>query len=165
MKDWIPLIVAVVAAATALTGYLVNSALSRRLERARYYADALTAVEKYRQLPYTFKRRHDSTNETRAELATMLGDVQVTLAFYRRWLALDSPEVGEAYNRLVNKLREKNSEFRKNALASPIAKSDADIEIDRNDPYKHDSRSELDACVALMRQELRILKWPKWPGR
>lgn len=162
MKDWVPLIVAIIAAITALTGYLVNSALSRRLERARHYADALTAVEKYRQLPYTFQRRHDNTKETRAELATMLADIQVTLAFYRRWLELDSQVVGAAYNGLVNKLRDKNSEFRRIALSSPIAESDVDIEIARDDPYRHFSRAEQDKCVALMRQELRLLKWPKW---
>ena len=161
MKNWIPLIVAVIAATTAFIGYLVNSAVGRRLERARYYADALTAVEKYRQLPFTFKRRHDSTKETRAELASMLGDVQVTLAFYRRWLELDSPAVGTAYNRLIDKIRDKNSEFRKLALSSPIAENDADIEIDRNNPYKFEDRAELNECVALMRRELRFLKWPR----
>jgi hypothetical protein len=164
MKDWIPLIVAAIAALTALTGYLVNSALSRRLERTRYYADALTAVEKYRQLPYTFKRRHDSTGETRAELATLLADTQVTLAFHRRWLALDSQAVGQSYNRLIDKLKEKNSDFRRDALSSPAAENDPDIEIDRNDPYRHDTSAEMNECIAIMKQELKLLKWPR-PGR
>jgi hypothetical protein len=160
MKDWVPLIVAVIAAGTALTGYLVNSALSRRLERARHYADALTAVEKYKQVPFTYKRRHNGTEETRAELANMLGDIQVTLAFYRRWLELDSPAVGVAYNRLVDKVRLKNREFREDALSSPPVKNDIDIEI--GTPYKSDSRAELDECIVFMRQELRLFKWPKW---
>jgi hypothetical protein len=157
LKNWIPLIVAVIAAATALTGYLVNGAISRRLERARYYADALTAVEKYRQVPFTYKRRHNGTPETRAELANMLGDVQVTLAFYRRWLELDSPAVGAAYNRLVDKVRLKNREFRKDALSSPPVKDDVDIEI--GTPYKFDSRPEQDECTLLMRRELKLFKW------
>jgi hypothetical protein len=108
LQNWIPLIVALIAAATALTGYLVNGAASRRSQKARYYADALSAVEKHYSLSFIFRRRHDSTKETRAELANMLTDIQVKLAFYQRWLELDSPAVGAAYNRLVEKIREKN---------------------------------------------------------
>jgi hypothetical protein len=159
LKDWIPLIVAVIAATAVLIGYFVNSSVSRRLEKARDYADALTAVYKYRQMPFTFKRRHDSKPETRAELATMIGDIQVRLAFYRRWLELDSPDVGAAYNCLVDKIREKNSTFRKEALSSPAVSSDTDIEI--GTPYQFGDQAELEKCVALMRRELKLFKWPK----
>ncbi len=107
--------------ATALTGQLVNSALSRRLEIARYYADALTTAEKYRQLPYALQRRHDNTRETRAEPAAMPADIQVTLVSHRRRLELDSQAVEGAYNSQANKLSEKNGESRKIALSSPVA--------------------------------------------
>lgn len=63
LKDWIPLIVAIIAAATALTGYLVNSAVSRQSEKARYYADALSAVEKY----YLFRLTRTTTMSRIAE--------------------------------------------------------------------------------------------------
>ena len=52
VKDYVPLLVAVVAAMTALAGYLLNGASSRRMERMRRYAEALDAVERYHQLPY-----------------------------------------------------------------------------------------------------------------
>jgi len=35
------------------------------MERMRRYADALDAVERYRQLPYTLRRRHNETAEIR----------------------------------------------------------------------------------------------------
>jgi hypothetical protein len=89
----------------------------------------------------------------------MLGEIQVTLSFYRRWLELDSPAVGAAYNRLVDKVREKNSTFRKEALSFPPAANDLDIEI--GSPYKFDSRNELNECVVLMRRQLKLLKLPK----
>jgi hypothetical protein len=157
MNDWIPLIVAVIAAATALAGYLLNSSINRRIEKARYYAEALNAVEKYGALPYIFKRRHDSSIETRAELANIITDIQASLRFYQGWLELDSPAVGSAYNRLVDKMREKNSQYRREALASPPAKEDKDIEIT---PYDYNAKAEQDHCIALMRHELKFFKLP-----
>ena len=157
MNNWIPLIVAVIAAATALAGYLLNSTINRRTEKARYYAEALNAVEKYGALPYIFKRRHDSSKETRADLADIVTDVQATLRFYQGWLQLDSAAVGAAYNCLVDKMREKNREYRKEALSSPPAKEDKDIEIA---PYDFNTKAEQDHCIALMRQELKLFKWP-----
>src|SRR5690348_5953900 len=116
VNEWIPLIVAAIAAATAVSGYLVNSSINRRIEKARYYAEALNSVEKYGALPYIFKRRHDSSKETRAELAGIITDIQATLRFYQGWLELDSPAVGDAYNSLVAKMRQVSSDYRKEAL-------------------------------------------------
>lgn len=158
MQAWIPIIVAAIAAAAALIGYFVNSSISRRSELIRHYADALAEVEKYRQLPLTFHRFHDSTRETRKELARTMGENQTALAFYRRSLQLSSPAVGMAYARLVDKIREKNSTFRREALSSPPTSNDIDIEVGR--PYNHDVKDELDECVNLMRRNLRFLKWP-----
>jgi hypothetical protein len=157
MNDWIPLIVAVIAAATAVSGYLLNNSINRRIEKARYYAEALNAVEKYGALPYIFKRRHDSSIETRAELARVLTDIQAALRFYQGWLELDSPTVGAAYNSLVAKMRQKSSDYRKEALSSPPTKEDKDIEIT---PYDYNARAEQDHCIAVMRQELRFFKRP-----
>ena len=155
MSNWIPLIVATIAAGTALTGYLANNSINRRAEKARYYAEALNAVEKYGALPYIFKRRHDSSKETRAELANMITDIQATLRFYQGWLELDSPAVGAAYNCLVDKMRERNREYRKEALSSPPAKEDKDIEVA---PYDYNAKAEQDHCIAVMREELRLFK-------
>jgi hypothetical protein len=157
VNNWIPLVVGAIAAATALTGYLVNNGINRRIEKARYYAEALDAVEKYGALPYIFKRRHDASNETRAELANRLTDVQAALLFYQGWLELDSPAVGAAYNRLVKRYREKNSQYRREALLSPPTKGDYDIEIT---PYDYKAEAEKNLCITVMRQELKFFKWP-----
>jgi hypothetical protein len=86
---------------------LINGSINRRFELNRHFSDALVEVERYRQLPFTFHRRHDSTSQTRAELANMIGENQAAIAFYRRSLQLGSPAVGLAYGRLVDKIREK----------------------------------------------------------
>jgi hypothetical protein len=59
VNNWVPIIVAIIGATTALAGYLLNNTINRRIEKARYYAEALNAVEKYGALPYIFKRGHD----------------------------------------------------------------------------------------------------------
>jgi hypothetical protein len=158
MQDWISIIVASVAAVAVVVGYLVNGAIGRRTEMTRHYADALAEVEKYRQLPFTFHRRHDSTRETRTELANMIGENQASISFYRRSLQLGSPTVGLAYGRVVDKIREKNRTFRRQALLSPPVSNDIDIEI--GTPYKFDIEDELDECVRLMRRELKLFRWP-----
>lgn len=158
MNTWIPIIVAALAAVTAMAGYLLNNRANRRIEKARYYAEALNAVEQYGALPYIFKRRHDSSKETRAQLANTITEVQATLRFYQGWLELDSPTVGDAYNHLVNKMREKSNGYRKEALLAPPAQEDRDIEIA---PYNYNAEAEQDYCIAVMRQELRLLRWPR----
>ncbi|MEU7612955.1 hypothetical protein [Micromonospora sp. NPDC049204] len=150
------IVVGIIAAATALVGYLLNSAATRRGERAQRYAEALEMVEHYRQLPYTFLRLHDGTPETRTKLAEMLGETQKSLSFYRRWLTLESAEIGAAYDNLVDKVRERNSEFRKDALSRPAPA--ADIDIEAGYLYTFDDRAERLACIRLMRKHLGLLR-------
>jgi hypothetical protein len=154
VKDYVPLLVAAVAAMTALVGYLLNSAAGRRTERMRRYADALDAVERYQQLPYTFRRRHNETAEIRDELARMLADVQVTLAFHRRWLRMDAAELGDAYDALVDKIQLKNKTFRKEALTAPPAGTDVEIEISPG--HQYDQAAERDECLRRMQKYLRL---------
>ncbi len=149
-------VVGVIAAAAALGGYLLSNAAARRTERARRYAEALDVVERYRQLPYTFLWLHDDTAETRKKLAEMLGDTQQTLSFHRRWLTLESPELGAAYDNLVDKVRERNSGFRKDALSRPAPAADVDIEA--GSIYTFDDRAERLACIHLMRKHLRLFR-------
>jgi hypothetical protein len=154
VKDYIPLLVAVVAAMTALVGYLLNGAAGRRTERMRRYADALDAVERYQQLPYTFRRRHNETAEIRDELARMLADVQVTLSFHRRWLRMDAAELGEAYGALVDKIKLTNKALRTEALAAPPAGRDVEIEISPG--HNYNQADERDECLRRMQKYLRL---------
>jgi hypothetical protein len=152
----VTIVVGLIAAATALAGYLLSNAATRRTDRARRYAEALDIVERYRQLPYTFLRLHDGTSETRARLAEMLGEIQTALSFHRRWLTLESAELGAAYDALVDKVREKNSEFRKDALSRPAPSSDSDIEAGYL--YTFDDKKERIECLRVMRKHLSILR-------
>lgn len=154
MHEWTPLLIATVAAIAALIGYLLNSYVVRRSERLRHYAEALNAVGCYRQLPLTFRRLHDGTPEMRTRLATLLGDTQVSLAYHRVLLTLDSRAVGAAYDKLIEKIREKNSAFRLDALSRPPAS--ADVEIELGEAYDFEYRAEQEECIRVMSRRLRL---------
>lgn len=120
----------------------------------RRYADALDAVERYRQLPYTMRRRHNETVQIRDEMARMVADVQVALAFHQRWLRLDVEELGDAYDALVGKIQQRNNKYRKDALAAPPAGKDVEIEISPG--YRFDEGTERAECLRRMRKHLRL---------
>jgi hypothetical protein len=159
MQDWIPVIVALIAAIAALAGYLINGRLNRLNDKMKAYAEALAAIEHYKQLPYAIYRLHDSTAETRAQLAKMIGETQENLAFHRRWLDLDSPSVGSAYNKLVDKIRETNSTYRRQAFDAPPPSADSDLESFGGKFHTH-SDAERTECMLAMRRELRLFRWP-----
>jgi len=150
------ILVAVIAAVAALVGYLVTGAINRRTERSQRYAQALDAVERYKQLPNVFRRLHDGTAETRVELANKLTDAQIAIAYHRRLLTLDSVELGDAYGVLVEKIRSKNSEFRLNALSQQPVDLDSGIEVGK--AYEFDEREELLHCLQVMRKRSSILR-------
>ena len=155
MSDWIPIIVALIAAATALIGYLVNGRLNRISDKMKSYAEALAAVEHYRQLPYMIYRLHDSTPETRAQLAKMIGEAQESLSFHRRWLDLGSPAVSAAYNKMVDKIRKDNNIYRQQALDAPPPSTDGDLEKFR-DEFLTNTHDESRECLRAMRNELEF---------
>jgi hypothetical protein len=159
VQDWTSVIVALIAAVAALTGYLVNSRMNRVNDKTKAYAEALAAVEHYKLLPDTIYKLHDSTAETRAQLAKMIVETQESLAFHRRWLDLDSPIVGSAYNRLVDKVRETNSAYRRQAFDAPPPDSDSDLENFRGKFYSN-SETERAECVMAMRCELKLFRRP-----
>lgn len=159
MQNLISVIVAAIAAVAALAGYLVNGRLNRISEKTKAYAEALTTVEHYKLLPDTIYKLHDSTAETRAQLAKMIIETQERLAFHRRWLDLDSLAVGSAYNKLVDKVRETNSIYRQQAFEAPPPGTDSELESFRGKFYTH-SEAERAECVLAMRRELRIFRRP-----
>ena len=156
MSGFTPVWVAIIAGSFALFGYLCNSASTKRTEKAKRYADALTAIERYKHLPRTFHRRHDETPEVREELGRALVECQVAVSFHRRWLNLESPRAGAAYENLLGKIRERNRDFRRQALAAePISR---DLEIEVGDTYGFDERTELLHCLEVMRNELSLFR-------
>lgn len=155
MKDWVPIIVAVVAAAAATFGYLFNSLIGRLSDRRVAYAKALQTAQRFNKLPHTFYRRTDDGLETLDRLAQLLADIQVELAFHRRWLDLDDAEVGTAFNHYIDKLDSTNSDNRRKALAHAPATTASDIEVPDNE-FPFAARDARTTCINVMRRKLLL---------
>lgn len=150
---WPPVLAAAVAAVAALAGYWLTYVSKRSESKAETYAKALAAVEAYKQLPYRICRRGESTAEVRGNLGKAIGDVQQDLAFYRRFLRLDSEAVGLAYDALVDKVYANGHEFRTTAWCMSPAAEDKDMDI--LTPFNYKDAFEQRACLLAMRNELR----------
>ena len=151
--NWPPVLAAAFAAAAALAGYWLTYVSKRSENKAETYAKALAAVEAYKQLPYRICRRGESTPEVRGSLGKAIGDVQQDLAFYRRFLRLDSVAVGLAYDALVDKVYASGRDFRAKAWGMPPAPTDKDMDISA--AFDYDDSFEQRACLLAMRKELR----------
>jgi hypothetical protein len=151
--DWPPVLAATIAAAAALTGYWLTYASKRSESKTETYAKALAAVEAYKQLPYRICRRGESTPEVRGNLGKVIGDVQQDLAFYRRFLLLDSEAVGLAYGFLVDKVYNSGRVFRAKAWCMPPASEDKGMDISA--AFDYDDASEQRTCLLAMQRELR----------
>lgn len=151
MKDWAPFLAAIVAAAAALAGYWVTSRAKRLDARAEAYAKALAAIEAYKTLPYRIRRR-TGTDADSAELRSLISDIQQEIAFYRRWLALESMEVGLAFEALADKVMEVGADWRQEAWKKSPAASDD--QIDFAGGYEYKDQVEQQVCLAAMRRDL-----------
>jgi hypothetical protein len=156
LNEFMPLLVALIAGVVGLVGYMSNSAINRQAERRRAYAEALVAIERYKQLPYDIHRRPDASPETRRRIAEHISDAVVGVAFHRRLLMLDSEPIGYAYNQLLGKVVDKGAAYRRNALARSPVEYDADLEFPP--PYNYEDRDERNECLRVMRRELSFLR-------
>jgi hypothetical protein len=151
MTSWIPLLAAIIAAVAALVGYWFTSRAKRLDAKAEAYAKALAVIEAYKTLPYRIRRRSGGKDST-AELSRLISDVQQDIAFYRRWLALESMEVGLAFEALADKVMSVGGGWRQQAWNEPPPTSDE--KIDFVGGYEYMDHTEQRACLAAMRKDL-----------
>ena len=152
------IIAAVVAGFVALIGFLVNGSLNRAAEKRRICAEALRVVERYAQLPYTYRRRADNQRSTFEGLGLRLADVQIEMAFHKQWLAMEDKTVADAYKKLCRKHEDVNHVYRQQALAAPLV----DVEIPRDEQPQFDAEPEWKACRAAMRSHIDRTRLAFW---
>ena len=154
MATWMPLLVAITAAVVALVGYWLTYRSKRLEAKAKAYADALSAIEAYKSLPYRITRRSKKEDPTKedpeeyADLRRLVGEVQQSVAFYRRWLALESTIVGLAFEALANKVMSYGAIYRRRAWTNDPDSAAAES------GYEYFDNVEQGACLAAMRRDL-----------
>ena len=147
MVAWAPVLAAITAAAAALLGYWLTNRTKQLEAKAKAYADALTTIEAYKSLPYRIRRRAKDGSD-QADLQHLVGDTEQEVAFYRRWLALESPIVGLAYEALANKIMKNGANDRRKAWSQDPVPETFTYGFDYYDEL------EQDVCLAAMRQDL-----------
>jgi hypothetical protein len=148
----VSLTVALIAAAVAVLGYVVNQQWKRRDRKAEVYAQALKAVRTYEELPFRIVRRKDADAETRERYGGLVSDSFIELGFYRAWLLIDSREVGDAYSILLNRTHSECRPNRQAAWATPVVKEDAEAHL--GGKFVFNNKPEWSLCVGAMRREL-----------
>lgn len=150
-------VVAVIAvlgsAITASVTYLLSQRAARRERAAKDFAEALSAVEDYAELPYRIRRR-PGTPEARHQLTEEASRIQSRMAYHHALLQIEAPEVADEYRLLVRAVRSQAGRQMREAWREPVAGTDAGMNLTAGYPREEidDAR---DACVAAMRGALR----------
>ncbi|WP_299952203.1 hypothetical protein [uncultured Modestobacter sp.] len=152
------IIAALVTATAAVLGFLVNGSLNRATEKRRVCAEALVCVERYVQLPHTFARRANNKPETLQELGTLLAQVQIDMAFHKRWLQLEDSKAANAYVALCDKYEAKCALFRQQALTQPPV----GVEVPRDHFKGYLAEGEWAQCLEEMRRHVQRPKLAFW---
>ena len=154
-SNWILLLTSISAAAVALIGYLLNQVAVRNERRGRVYAEALSAVFEFQELPYRIRKRAASEDSS-AVIAQKISDVFVSLDFYRALLLLESSTVGIAYAELVHQTQAQGDSYRADAWNHPVAAHGHDFHFAVHE-YHYDNRPEQDLCMLAMQREMSLI--------
>jgi hypothetical protein len=145
---------ALLAAVVALSGYALTQAWNRRERRARTYAEALSAIRDYQELPYRIYRRQASDAETRDMLGRLHSEAAGKVRFYMATLEMESPLAAQAYRNLRNQTRKRGALYRDWAWQQTPIADDSSMAL--NPPFHHDNDEEERLCISCMRHDLRI---------
>ncbi len=94
------LTVPVIALLGVYITYTLNQRAVRRERRSKTFAEALTAVEEYLEMPYRIRRRPDLP-EARRELTDEVSSILARMAFHQAWLQIEASSVAGPYATLV----------------------------------------------------------------
>jgi hypothetical protein len=105
---WAPAIVAaIVAAAVALTTFVLTGRRARLDRQRQVFADAFEAVMEYREYPYIIRRRSpEEPAKERQRLSGELSKVQAKLNAFGARLLVEDSYVGERYAEVVKKTKQ-----------------------------------------------------------
>ena len=143
-----------IAAIVSVIGHLTNQSLARRERKATSFADALTAMDRYEDLPYKIWRRTSDDVEMMTRLMDEWSAAGMAVKFHLAWLEVDTPVVGAAYRLLYETVRPSRITNRNTAWNSSPRRQGSDLAADPP-LVSPDSRVAKELCLSAMRNELR----------
>ena len=154
----VPVITVIGAVIGVVVTYALNQRTGRRERQARAFAEALTAIEDYANMPYRIRRRPPGA---RHEISVELDKIQSRVAFQHAWLQIEAPEVAAAYDCLIRAARSEAGEQMKQAWTQAPPTSDEEMSLGGAYP-----RAEIDAArTPALRQCASPLVSGKWRYR
>ncbi|MFC8011788.1 hypothetical protein [Streptomyces cinereoruber] len=146
------LIVPVIALLGVYVTYTLNQRAARRERRAKTFAEALTAVEEYLEMPYRIRRRPDSP-DARRELTDQASSLLARMAFHHAWLQIEASAVAEPYAALVSAARSEAGMHMSEAWTQPPIQSDDGMNLGQ--AYARDRSAAARAvCIEAMKANL-----------
>jgi hypothetical protein len=147
------LIIPCVALAGAFLTYALNQRATRRERRAQTFAEALTAVEAYLEMPYRIRRRPESSSAVRQQLTDEVSGLLARMAFHQAWLQIEASSVAGPYAALVATARAEAGAQMSFAWQQPPITTDSGMNL--GSAYSRDRSNEARAaCIAVMRRHL-----------
>ncbi|MEV7590927.1 hypothetical protein AB0O42_11665 [Streptomyces sp. NPDC089922] len=146
------LIVPVIALVGVYITFTLNQRAARRERRSRTFAEALTAVEEYLEMPYRIRRRPTSP-DARRELTDEASSLLARMAFHHAWLQIEASAVAEPYAALVAAARSEAGAHMSEAWQEPPIDTDSGMNL--GTAYSRDrSNTARATCIRVMRRHL-----------
>jgi hypothetical protein len=143
--------VAGAAISVALT-YGLNQRAARRERHSQIFAEALTAIEDYAEMPYRIRRRPRDLS-SQHELTEQISQIQSRIAFHQAWLWIEAPSVAAPYSELVRATKAEAGTQMREAWLKPAARKAAQFNLAV--AYRRDEISAARSrCVDAMRDAL-----------
>jgi hypothetical protein len=140
------------AAITVALTYGLNQRASRRERHSKAFAEALTAIEDYAEMPYRIRRRVRKL-DSQHELTEQISQIQSRIAFHQAWLSIEAPRVAEAYAELVRAVKEQAGKQMRDAWLMPTARKAAQFNLGVG--YERDKiNAARSRCIDAMRDAL-----------
>ncbi|XVQ11130.1 hypothetical protein ACQP1W_00705 [Spirillospora sp. CA-255316] len=133
----------------AIFGYGLNQRVVRRERLVKTFAEALSAVEDYAELPYRIRRRSGNA-EARLQLTEDISKIQSRIAFYQAWMRIEEPRVAVAYDRLVRSAKRQAGAQMREAWNMRVRAKDRQMNL--RVAYPRDQiDAEIARCIVVMR--------------
>ncbi|MDH6432004.1 hypothetical protein M2158_000481 [Streptomyces sp. SAI-144] len=147
------LIVSFIALFGAFLTYALNQRAVHREHRAETFAEALTAVEEYLEMPYRVRRRPKSASAVRQQLTDEVSGLLARMAFHQAWLQIEASAVAGPYATLVATARAEAGAQMSLAWQQPPISTDSGLNL--GVPYSRDrSNAARATCIEVMRRHL-----------
>lgn len=147
------LIVPFVALFGAFLTYALNQRAVRKERRARTFAEALTAVEEYLEMPYRIRRRPESSSAVRQQLTDEVSGLLARMTFHQAWLQIEASVVAGPYSALVAAARAEAGAQMSRAWQQPPIAFDSGMNLGAAYPRDRSNEARA-ACIEVMRREL-----------